>query len=922
MSPAERYLRLSTVYCNQLGGLRWSSTDDALEYPDGTTFALKEEVALFVEGFASTRGHAIHFAFILHLLDLLRDSDSKAFARSAQQLSRAFAAAGRPLRNAGVFCAALCGNIPQVTGSLDIKEVLDRLRDEARPLRWYLGIFHDTFYLSELPPLEFVTFEEEILRNLAAYTEKELRQWLRHGRGPIKEAGKALAQVLPPPRTLTGVLAELLERPRMAGARRFVGQLLSALALPPRQRMRPETPLGGYSEIATHGQPDQLLLSQFALDEWDFLRRYADRELLYFRREDPHVRSRHELVVLLDQGVRTWGDVRLVLGGAALALGRHAANGKMPFFMATTSSAGDLLNPLAMDVEALAEVVEASDLSAHPAEALERVLERPTEGFRDVVLLTHPRNLQEEDVRAAALRANTDTRLLALALDGNGEASLSELRHGAPVPLRRFRVDFNAKMPFPVADTPSPARPSEWRGDLDPVGFPFRFGTDPVGPNLFDFDIDHEWLLTASRDGLLHAWRTDGSKKMELLPRALVQGRLVDNIEAVVGVTGGFVVCCRHDEKLVAVHYDFDKRMCGVHVLGPVKSEHSWCYYQEHHVLLVGTAQGKLAHALDLGTGCCFPEQINEQARRRCDAWYAAASGRLQPRRLQCVADPETAKSRNLTHACCLDPAAGQLHLVGVQPPWKPFIPLANGWPVLKGCKLLEAECRGNILAVKVRSFTTRKEITLRLFRGPDGIPLAEYREPQDSNNPTYGFALSSDGNLLAYQSAFWRVEVYNTEGDTGPIAAAYSGCFSPQTHFLLGDSALLLKPGKQWVHFIHWNDGLLYTSHSSDQGLLLQAKPGLPAFLHYDPKRFTSWAKTTVTAVLDRFGQIAIFDANQELICMFYAFRDQLSAWMPDGTSFGPASPSGQPPTQVELHKFGRVLKQASDLGRSAACK
>ena len=54
--------------------------------------------------------------------------------------------------------------------------------------------------------------------------------------------------------------------------------------------------MGGYADVTTNGPPDRLLPSQFALDEWDFLRRYADHELLYFRREEPHTRTRHELV--------------------------------------------------------------------------------------------------------------------------------------------------------------------------------------------------------------------------------------------------------------------------------------------------------------------------------------------------------------------------------------------------------------------------------------------------------------------------------------------------------------------------------------------------------------------------------------------------------------------------------------------------
>src|SRR5207253_4855730 len=108
-----------------------------------------EEVALFLEGFA-TGGRLIHFGFVVHLLDLLRHPDHTR-GTLGQRLGRAFADAGRPLRNAGAFCAALCRDIPEVASPPDLRGVLERLRDPARRLRWDMANFHDTFYLSELP---------------------------------------------------------------------------------------------------------------------------------------------------------------------------------------------------------------------------------------------------------------------------------------------------------------------------------------------------------------------------------------------------------------------------------------------------------------------------------------------------------------------------------------------------------------------------------------------------------------------------------------------------------------------------------------------------------------------------------------------------------------------------------------------------
>jgi hypothetical protein len=85
----------------------------------------------------------------------------------------------------------------------------------------------------------------------------------------------------------------------------MVEPLLAALTLPPR-RPTSGAPAGGYADVATRGHPEQILPSQFALDDLEFVRRHAENELLYFRREEPRQDVREELVVLLDQGVRTW----------------------------------------------------------------------------------------------------------------------------------------------------------------------------------------------------------------------------------------------------------------------------------------------------------------------------------------------------------------------------------------------------------------------------------------------------------------------------------------------------------------------------------------------------------------------------------------------------------------------------------------
>jgi hypothetical protein len=922
VTNAERYLRLPTKYCDALGGVRWSFEGDELVYKDGSCFALNEEVAMFLEGMAAG-GRTIHFAYALHLLGMFKGSTHpRSGAVASPRLSQAYPAARRLPRNAGAFAAVLCRDLPALAGAPRIEDVLSRLRDTARPIRWYIVSFHDTFAPSEMPPLSEELFEAEILQKLEAYSDDDLRQWLRYGCGPVKEPGKDLARALelPPPRSLADILAALLERPRLAGARPYVMQMLSALAMPPRKQLLPAMPQGGYADVTTHGQPDRLLPSQFALDEWDFLRRHADNELLYFRREDPHARTRHELIVLLDQGVRTWGKVRLVLSAAALALGQLAARSKMPFLLATTSDEGAVVDPLEMSVEALGSQVEAADLSANPGLALERVLDRPATGTRDIVLLTQPRNLLDDEIRAAALRAVPETRILSLALHENGNAVLSELRQGVPLPLRQFRVRVTAAGALPDV---TPPVEEAWHGDIEPIGFPFRFGpTGQIGRHHFDFDLDGQWLLTAMRKGMLFVWATDGSRRMEVLPRAMVNGRLLESIDAICGVAGGFVVSSVVNNQLTVAHYDLQSKRCAGYVLGSVAHDHVLRYSPEHHVVVAQTAGLGFEHALDLGTGCIFPANTSDRAARAREAWYALAQAG--------------------TPSCSLDRRTGMLIPIWPHAVQKPFVPQTDGRPDLQGCTLVDAEFRGAVLAAKLRTPGLTGRVFLRLYR--DGVSIGEYPNDSASN----GFKLSADGSLLARQIDVCRLNVSPTAQVGTPSATTRAGGCAPLVYLYLGDSWILLRSGMRWVHLLSWETGRLelhqtqsdqnetkkegYRSHSEALRFLRSKLPhsahaarptyaspsALPHALLYDANRFAGAAtQGAISVATDQFGQVMVLDKNSHLVCMFFAFRDQISGWMPDGTSFGPASHSGRPPSPDDLLRFGRALTKAA-LGRS----
>lgn len=276
------YLRIYSPYADEIGGVHWSPDGDAVLGGDGATLALAGEVALFLEGF-SAQAELVHFAHVLHAFRILRWGPV-GIQDELRITCAAFKEARGQARNAGVLFAHATGGMPRLPGGVDALDVCRRLRGvhtvpQAPSIRG----------LELLPTVAAEEFERVLAESLQKYSFDELKHWFRHGRGPIREAAQALMREvrIEEPRSLAGVLQELLKRGRLSGAEPFLEQMISALTLPPRKMQAEELPVGGYSGIATRGHPDQILPSEFAVDELEFLRRFAENELLYYRREQP-----------------------------------------------------------------------------------------------------------------------------------------------------------------------------------------------------------------------------------------------------------------------------------------------------------------------------------------------------------------------------------------------------------------------------------------------------------------------------------------------------------------------------------------------------------------------------------------------------------------------------------------------------------
>jgi hypothetical protein len=707
----------------------------------------------------------------------------------------------------------------------------------------------------------------------------------------------------------------------LSGALPYVGRFVGALTLPRRKLDHHELPVGGYDDITTRGDPGQLLPGQLALEADEFVRRFAQQELLFFRREEPHERTRESLVVLLDQGVRTWGMTRLMLAAATLALGRYAERRHLPLRIAATSSAATL-DPLASGAAELTALVEASDLSSHPGRALERVLEE-VEPPSDVILLTHPRNLAEPALAAAARRVSSGVRLFALTVDAAGDAEFSELRRGAPLSLLRFHAETNDEPVAPPIQTAPTEGSRDWTGDVERVPFPFVFGAT-MHPNSlrFAFDRAGDWLLAATANGMLHAIRTDGSA-IETWPRPVHGGVVLNHCEAVVGVAGGFAVVDGTPGHVLVAHYDVNSRNCRVRETrlnrDSWKNRH-WWYDQEQHSIVTG--KGEQLLVLDLSTG-----ELKMRTGAGPDSMPSSAD-RVQVRALRCPGTPGEKSAlmwRDVEYAgaavpakhwqspwpfVMFDPTTGTLDVINVAG-WNSFTPLSDGRPLLVGCRLESADCRGGTLAVAMwEPAGNHRRPVIRIFRGTDGVCTFELRRDFGE------FCLSDDGRFIAAQGRSRRIVVKDALRGGAERCVLPVGRFHSAVNVRFGDASLKID-NDAFLHHIDWRRGRLSTSVGERAGRGAEAirenPGGLPKWLAHD-KRFVRCNEGWLIAVVDVFGQIALFEHNQQLICLFFTFRDRFAAWAPDGTRYGAPALLGTQPTPGAAETIGARLQAAWD--------
>src|SRR5436305_7799096 len=113
---ADDYLTIPRAYADALGGLAWSKGCDAVEFADGRTLCVVEQLGFVLEGVFAAHPAVPHFAHVLHALKLtLRGGARDPHGPLARLTDALYQAHGPGVsRNLGVLFARLCRDLPHV----------------------------------------------------------------------------------------------------------------------------------------------------------------------------------------------------------------------------------------------------------------------------------------------------------------------------------------------------------------------------------------------------------------------------------------------------------------------------------------------------------------------------------------------------------------------------------------------------------------------------------------------------------------------------------------------------------------------------------------------------------------------------------------------------------------------------------------
>jgi hypothetical protein len=907
--PYLQYLLLDTNQYPALGNLRWSDSGDSIITEDGGLFCFTQQLAEFIDGFSRV-ARLIPLEQILVLLRLFIGNEP--CSPSVSQVRRLYRELGQPLANAGVLAAELSIDLPRANTSLDGRAIATWLRESSSQIELARNA---AYPLAEVSPISADDFERIIHARLVERSTTVIRHYLRHGitEPSAAQADATLDLIHARPRSLLDRITAIAQQSdRISQSLRLVPILEGALSLPYRKPATPLLPVGGYADVVNRGLPDQLVLSQFALDDDEFVRRFAENELLYYQHERAYRPQCQRLILLIDQGIRTWGRARIALAAAVQTFAKWCHRHRLELWIGTTELPDRLVDPQLIPDPELMNLLESSDFTVSVVDLLRHSLAQIQAHDADLIVLTHPLSLTDPAVTTALVALPETSRLFAVTADESGAVALQ--RWGRPGWLRvagcRVDVDDVSAVNMP-SKTDSHAASPRWAGDVCPLPMPFAFGPlNPVGHLVFD--LSEEKVLCLTRTGQALCLDTV-ARVTEVLPDPKLQLKALDPFLDAVATECGFAVLTQsEDNHCHLVIYDLYHRH--IQVIQDFNAS-SICYLQHLNTVVSRSLPSQAIDLATLGRWPCLSghnSALTSRARLAC----AEPKHQLPPtKKVRVLVGPESFADYRDEPAIMVDPASSTIRILGTLTDWPAIDARLDGIPMVQKQNYESAELVKDVAAIGFvannRSYILLLERNLRrnsciLRRADNSV-----------------WTLAPNTRKIAYIKPITNDVCIRDFKHNQDLLDQPPRVISNRVLLRGNNTGLELIHGR-YQHLVDWSSTTLQVSIRAGASSYVKN----PAFVEAVPASNAQvvdtfhniWTGNRVgsilqfkklMAVLDIYNQVYVFrvDPSPTLLAVFYVKRQYLCGWLPDNTRFGDPLVSGHPASTQPMQRFGAAL-------------
>jgi hypothetical protein len=282
----------------------------------------------------------------------------------------------------------------------------------------------------------------------------------------------------------------------------LVKNIWTGLKLPSHQHLRDDQSFGSIANISNKGQLNQLLISEFANEDFVFLSRLANYEALYLQRDTPPRNDTLQRIVLVDISIKAWGSPKTIALAIALALS------ELPKSKVTISvyTIGRQYRHVEVNsVEALKNALSDVDIYIDASIGLQSFLENIAPDRTTEILLVTPEEGVDSETMKYLLAENRARIQYILHTTNAGKIQLFRHSRTGKYLIDEFAIDLQESWKRKrTSDEPQVETGLSTFNSTYPIGFPLPPGKIvalPIDNAVFAIYKKHLFQLSSTKHG-------------------------------------------------------------------------------------------------------------------------------------------------------------------------------------------------------------------------------------------------------------------------------------------------------------------------------------------------------------------------------------------------------------------------------------